>query len=141
VSASVPNPTALAWQRFSRGLPTEIQSVNAALESGWRSFEQWRTCLDTANRHTERINRHVHRRAAGVKLDNVPNRTLSLLSDGRPHIAEPMSRELDVHVDVVRRALKTFHKRGWVTTSPTYTRDQPRVFVITALGQSALERL
>jgi hypothetical protein len=134
------NPTTLAWRRFSKGLPPTVTSVNEAINVGLRSFEQWRTCLETANHHAERINRHVHRRAARVKPDNVARRTLRVLEDGQPHIADAISRTLGVHADVVRRTLKAFHQRRWVTTSQTYTRDQPRAFVITELGRAALEQ-
>jgi hypothetical protein len=46
-----------------------------------------------------------------------------------------------VHVDVVRRAMKTFRGKGWVTANATYTKEQPRVFTITELGLIALERI
>ena len=140
VDSSGVNPSALAWRRFARGLPNEVDSVERALESGLRSFRQWRTCLDTANRHAERVNRHLHRRAAHSKPDNVAWRSLELLFRDQGRTAEIIARKLEVHPDVVRRALKTFRERGWVAASATYTRDQPRVFTITEFGRSALSR-
>ena len=138
-SSSV-NAVALAWRRFVRGLPTEINSVERALETGLRSFSQWRTCLDTAQRHAERVNRHMHRRAAPTKPDNVGWRSLTLLAKTESRTAEGIARALEVHPDVVRRALKTFRERGWVASSATYTRDEPRAFTITALGRGVLAR-
>ena len=132
--------TQMAWRRFSRGLPCEVDSVERALELRLRSFEQWRTCLDTANRQAERINRHTHRRAAGLNLDNVGWRSLRMLATGEPFTAEVIARSLHVHVDVVRRGLKSFRERGWLSSSKSYTREQPRVFEITKLGRLALER-
>lgn len=134
------NAVALAWRRFARGLPSEVNSVERALETGLRSFSQWRTCLDTANRQAARVNRHVHRRAAPTKPDNVGWRSLTLLAKTEPRTAEGIARALEVHPDVVRRALKTFRERGWVAASATYTRDEPRTFTITALGRSVLDR-
>ncbi len=135
------NPAAMAWQRFSRGLPEEVRSVEMALLGGLRSFEQWRTCLDTANHLAARININIHRRAAGSSPVNVPWRSLKLLANGESMTAETISKMLEVHVDVVRRAMKTFRGKNWVTANATYTKEQPRVFTITALGQSALERI
>lgn len=135
------NPSALAWRRFSCGLPEGVDSVECALASGLRSFGQWRTCLDTANRQAERVNRHVHRRAAISKPDNVGWRSLGRLSGGTAMNAEAISRQLGVHVDVVRRTLKTFRERGWVSSLEAYSRDQPRTFTITNLGRAALERV
>jgi hypothetical protein len=134
------NASALAWRRFSRGLPEEVNSVEQALEAGLRSFEQWRTCLETANHFAWRVSSHVHRRAAGSSPENVFWRSLRLLSTAETLTAETMGRILEVHVDVVRRATKLFRKRGWVTTSETYSKFQARVFSITALGLEALER-
>ena len=134
------NAVALAWRRFARGLPTEVNSVERALETGLRSFSQWRVCLDTANRQAERVNRHMHRRAAPTKPDNIGWRSLTLLSMTEPRTAEGIARALEVHPDVVRRALKIFRERGWVAASATYTRDEPRAFTITALGCSVLAR-
>jgi hypothetical protein len=134
------NASALAWQRFSRGLPNDVTSVEQALETGLRSFEQWRTCLETANHFAWRVNSHVHRRAAGSSPKNVLWRSLRLLSTGEALTAEAMSRTLEVHVDVVRRATKVFRKRAWVSTSSTYSKFQAREFSITALGIEALER-
>jgi hypothetical protein len=134
------NASVLAWRRFSRGLPEEVNSVEQALETGLRSFEQWRTCLESANHFAWRVNSHVHRRAAGSSPENVFWRSLRLLSTGEALTAETMSRTLEVHVDVVRRAAKIFRKRGWVTASSTYTKFQAREFSITALGLEALER-
>jgi hypothetical protein len=135
------NPAAMAWQRFSRGLPEEVRSVEAALVRGLRSFEQWRTCLDTANHLAARINVNIHRRAAGSSPVNVPWRSLKRLANGESLTAEAISKILKVHVDVVRRAMKTFRGKGWVTANATYTKEQPRVFTITELGLSALERI
>ena len=134
------NASTLAWRRFSRGLPEEVQSVEQALEAGLRSFEQWRTCLETANHFAWRVNRHVHRRAAGSSPENVFWRSLRLLSTGETLTAEAMGRTLEVHVDVVRRAMKIFRKRGWVLANSTYSKFQARAFSITALGLEALER-
>jgi hypothetical protein len=134
------NASAIAWKRFSRGLPEDINSVEQALETGLRSFEQWRTCLETANHFAWRVNSHVHRRAAGSSPENVFWRSLRLLSTGEALTAEAMARTLEVHVDVVRRAAKMFRKRGWVSTSTTYSKFQAREFSITALGLEALER-
>jgi hypothetical protein len=134
------NASALAWRRFSRGLPEEVNSVEQALEAGLRSFEQWRTCLETANHFAWRVNSHVHRRAAGSSPENVFWRSLRLLSTGEALTAEAMARTLEVHVDVVRRAAKMFRKRGWVTTSETYSKFQAREFAITTLGLEALGR-
>ena len=134
------NPSALAWQRFSRGLPDGVDSVEKALEAGLRSFEQWRTCLETANHFAWRVNSHVHRRAAGSNPENVFWRSLRLLSTGETLTAEAMGRRLEVHVDVVRRATKIFRKRNWVSTSRIYTKFQARGFSITSLGLEALER-
>ena len=134
------NASALAWRRFSRGLPDGVDSVEKALEAGLRSFEQWRTCLETANHFAWRVNSHVHRRAAGSSPENVFWRSLRLLSTGETLMAEAMACTLEVHVDVVRRAMKTMRKRGWVTTSETYTKFQAREFSITALGLEAIER-
>ena len=134
------NATALAWRRFSRGLPDHVDSVERALELGLRSFEQWHTCLETANHFVWRVNSHVHRRAAGSSPENAAWRSLRLLSSSKPLTAESISLTLGVHVDVVRRALKTFRERGWVTASETYTKYQPRAFQITGLGHQALER-
>lgn len=135
------NPTTMAWQRFSRGLPEAIQSVDQALETGWRSFEQWRSCLDAANHLAARINSNMHRRAAGSHPDNVPWRSLKLLSSGEKLTCEVMSKTLEVHVDVVRRAMKAFRAKGWVATTATYTKEQARIFTITEQGQAALERI
>ena len=134
------NPSALAWRRFSRGLPDGVDSVEKALEAGRRSFEQWRTCLETANHFAWRVNSHVHRRAAGSNPENVFWRSLRLLSTGETLTAEAMGRTLEVHVDVVRRATKIFRKRNWVSTSRTYSKFQARGFSITPLGLEALER-
>ena len=134
------NPSALAWRRFSRGLPDGVDSVEKVLEAGLRSFEQWRTCLETANHFAWRVNSHVHRRAAGSSPENVFWRSLRLLSTGETLTAEAMGRTLEVHVDVVRRATKIFRKRNWVSTSRTYTKFQARGFSITPLGLEALER-
>ena len=134
------NASALAWRRFSRGLPDGVDSVEKALETGLRSFEQWRTCLETANHFAWRVNSHVHRRAAGSNPENVFWRSLRLLSTGEMLTAEAMARTLGVHVDVVRRATKLFRKRSWVTTSETYTKFQAREFSITALGLEAIKR-
>ena len=134
------NASALAWRRFSRGLPDGVDSVEKALETGLRSFEQWRTCLETANHFAWRVNSHVHRRAAGSNPENVFWRSLRLLSTGEMLTAEAMARTLGVHVDVVRRATKLFRKRSWVTTSETYSKFQAREFSITAIGLAALER-
>ena len=135
------NPTAMAWQRFSRGLPEVIQSVDQALESGLRSFEQWRSCLDTANHLAGRINSNMHRRAAGSHPDNVPWRSLKLLLSGEKLTCEAMSKTLEVHVDVVRRAMKAFRAKGWVATTATYTKEQARIFTITEQGLAALKRI
>ena len=135
------NPTSMAWQRFSRGLPETIQSVDQALESGLRCFEQWRTCLDAANHLAARINSNMHRRAAGSHPDNVPWRSLKLLSSGERLTCEVLSKTLQVHVDVVRRAMKAFRAKGWVATTATYTKEQARIFTITAQGLAALERI
>lgn len=134
------NASALAWRRFSRGLPDGVDSVEKALEAGLRSFEQWRTCLETANHFAWRVNCHVHRRAAGSSPENVFWRSLRLLSTGETLTAAAMGRTLEVHVDVVRRAMKTLRKRGWVAANSTYTKFQARAFSITALGLEALER-
>lgn len=134
------NPSALAWRRFSRGLPEGVDSVEQALETGLRCFEQWRACLETANHFAWRVNSHVHRRAAGSSPENVPWRSLRLLLSGGTLTAEMISRRLDVHVDVARRAMKSFREKGWVSSSESYTKDQPREFTITSLGRSALER-
>ena len=134
------NASALAWRRFSRGLPDGVDSVEKALEAGLRSFEQWRTCLETANHFAWRVNSHVHRRAAGSSPKNVFWRSLRLLSTGETLTAVAMARTLEVHVDVVRRAAKMFRKRGWVFTSSTYSKFQAREFSITALGLEAIKR-
>ena len=134
------NAVGLAWRRFARGLPSEINSVEQALETGLRSFSQWRTCLDTAQRQADRVNRHAHRRAAPTKPDNVGWRSLALLAKTEPRTAEGIARALEVHPDVVRRTLKTFRERGWVAANATYTRDEPRAFTITALGRGVLAR-
>jgi hypothetical protein len=134
------NASAMAWKRFSRGLPDGVDSVEKALEAGLRSFEQWRTCLETANHFAWRVNSHVHRRAAGSSPENVFWRSLRLLSTGETLTAEAMGRTLEVHVDVVRRAAKMFRKRNWVSTSSTYSKFQAREFSITSLGLDALER-
>jgi predicted MarR family transcription regulator len=138
--SSETNAARLAWRRFARGLPPDVNSVERALETRLRVYAQWRTCLDTATRHVERANRHLHRRAARTKPNNVPWRSLAFVARQPNCTAETVARGLEVHPDVVRRALKRFRHRGWVAAARTYTRDAPRTYTITALGQGALER-
>ena len=137
----IESSTQMAWRRFARGLPASITSVEDAIGSGARTFTQWRTCLDTANHFARRVNSHVHRRAIGSSPENVAWSSLRLLAGGQSLTADDISRVLDVHVDVVRRALKSFRARGWVQANPTYTKFAPRVFSITPQGSSALTRL
>ena len=47
--------TQMAWRRFSRGLPCEVDSVERALELRLRSLAQWQTCLESAKHHASRI--------------------------------------------------------------------------------------
>ena len=142
INPNTVNPTQLAWQRFSRGLPSSITSVEQALETGSRTFEQWRICLDTANHFAARVYSNVHRRGMGDRSDKIAWRALRLLSSGRNLTAETLSLELGgVHVDVVRRAMKTFREKAWVVSSDSYTKFDPRRFQITELGRMALERL
>ncbi|NJK45451.1 MAG: winged helix-turn-helix transcriptional regulator [Pleurocapsa sp. SU_196_0] len=135
------SPTQFAWRRFSRGLPESVSSVEDALKTGQRSFAQWRACLETANHLAARVHSHVHRRGAGSSPQNVAWRSLRFLSDGESRTATEISRQLRVHPDVVRRALKRFRERGWVTSSQRYSRDEPRTFTVTVLGLAALERV
>ncbi len=132
-----------AWRRFSRGLPPGVSSVEDALKTDRRSFAQWTACLDAANHFASRVKRNVHRRGAGgVRPESVAWRALKLLSSGQSLTAEQIARRIGrPHVDVVRRKLKRFGSRGFVTTSPTYTKFEPRRFTITARGRWALGQL
>jgi hypothetical protein len=136
-------PAQFAWRRFSRGLPSGVDSVESALKTQHRTFTQWTACLDAANHFALRVKRNVHRRGAGGSHpESVAWRALQLLSSGQALTAEEIARRIGKpHVDVVRRGLKKFHSRGFVTTSPTYTKFEPRRFILTARGRWALEHL
>jgi SOS-response transcriptional repressor LexA len=120
-----------------------VVSVEDALETDRRTFAQWTACLDAANHFALRVKRNVHRRGAGgSRPESVAWRALKLLSNGQSLTAEQIARRIGrPHVDVVRRKLKRFRSRGFVTTSPTYSRFEPRRFTITARGRWALGQL
>jgi hypothetical protein len=142
INPNTVNPSHLAWQRFSRGLPENITSVEIALETNHRTFEQWRICLDTANHFAARVYSNVHRRGMGDRPNKIAWRALRALSSGQNLTAEELRLALGgVHVDVVRRAMKTFREKNWVTSSEKYTKFDPRRFEITELGRMALQRL
>jgi hypothetical protein len=142
INPNTVNPAQLAWQRFSRGLPANITSVEIALETNHRTFEQWRICLDTANHFAARVYSNVHRRGMGDRPNKIAWRALRTLSSGQKLTAEELRLALGgVHVDVVRRAMKTFREKNWVISSETYTKFDPRRFEITDLGRMALQRL
>ena len=142
INPNTVNASQLAWQRFSRGLPANITSVEIALETNHRTYEQWRICLDTANHFAARVYSNVHRRGMGDRPNKIAWRALRTLSSGQKLTAEELRLALGgVHVDVVRRAMKTFREKNWVISSETYTKFDPRRFEITELGRLALQRL
>ena len=139
----IESSTQMAWRRFSRGLPPEAQSVSDAIGLGMRSLSQWQTCLESAKHHASRINRNIHRRGAGrPHLNSVAWRSLKLLSNGAALTAEEITHQIGrPHVDVVRRGLSRFGKRGLVVANPGKTKREPRRFSITRQGRSVLKQL
>jgi hypothetical protein len=78
----------------------------------------------------------------GDRPNKIAWRALRALSSGKNLTAEELRLALGgVHVDVVRRAMKTFREKNWVISSETYTKFDPRRFEITELGRMALQRL
>jgi hypothetical protein len=131
----------LAWRRFSRGLPSHVQSVEDALETGERCFTQWLACLASANHWSDRVHRSKHRRGSiDPRRKNVARRSLKLLSGGESLTAEQIAARIGKpHVDVVRRGLKKFLARGLVVARAANTPFEPRHFCITPRGKAVLK--
>ena len=131
-----------AWRRFSKGLPTRVQSVEEALATGQRSFAQWLACLDAANHYAERAHASQRRRGAiGSRRDRVAWRSLAQLSRGEALTAGEIADRIGKpHVDVVRRGLKKFLHRRFVIASRPTAHLEARRFSITPLGKAILEQ-
>ena len=131
----------LAWRRFSRRLPSDVQSVEAALETQQRTFDQWVACLVVANHFVTRVHSGVHRRGATKgRRSSVAWRALRWLAGGGSFTAEQIAAQIGKpHVDVVRRGLKRLLARGCVSASAVVSQLEPRAFTITERGRQMLE--
>jgi hypothetical protein len=129
--AAIGEAVQLAWRRFSRGLPANIDTIEQAIASGARTLEQWNTCIDTANHLMRRSDSHARSRVAIRKPDSIPIKVRQSLETGAELTADEISRAIGgAQIDVVRRALKHDVERGAVEIVGTRGINNSRVFAI-----------
>ncbi len=132
----------LARDRFLRGITALCPTPHDAISTGWRTWDQWNACLDSARTHLRRVDANYRRRRIPLKTNSVAHRALrTLATDGRPRTAEDLARTLEAHPDVIRRALKKYKNNGVCQAEDRYNRDHPREFAITPHGRQLLKGL